>query len=48
MDEGIVSKRLYEHMHRLYLTFILKDNTQEALKIKLTLYLMNKKSLTYF
>ena len=35
MDEGIVSKRLYEHMHRLYLTFILKDNTQEALKNKI-------------
>ncbi len=35
MDENIVSKRLYDHMHRLYLTFILKDERQKALKDKI-------------
>lgn len=35
MDEKTTSKILYQNMHRLYLTFILKDETQKALKNKI-------------
>lgn len=35
MDENIVSKVLYQSMHRLYLTFIIKDETQKALRAKI-------------